>query len=234
MLKLCLLLCGVFLINAVPLQTDENFGRCRDILTAAGATADFGARVGHAIHSMSLRNLKKFEPSVTEDNRIPTINLNLTSDTPILLYAPDRSGPHSKMFHTEGMKILDEVGTLCLIIRCWCSKVLFRFWVTWMTNLTISKTTLPLRDWHTPFTWRKFGPPRCRIIADLRKVHRVSRYANVRWILKTMGFWSDFGWVLWPSVNPNLFMETRLIKPNGKPVLVLVIRNHSVGPQSKY
>uniref|UniRef100_A0A914RC45 Uncharacterized protein n=1 Tax=Panagrolaimus davidi TaxID=227884 RepID=A0A914RC45_9BILA len=85
--------------------------RCSDILKEAGATSQFGGITGHAIHSISVRVLKKFKHNVTENNRVPTINMNLTSDQPILPYAPDRSTPDSKHFHTDGMKILDEVLT---------------------------------------------------------------------------------------------------------------------------
>uniref|UniRef100_A0AC34FQU7 Uncharacterized protein n=1 Tax=Panagrolaimus sp. ES5 TaxID=591445 RepID=A0AC34FQU7_9BILA len=77
---------------------------------AFGTTEDYGSNVGHAIHSITVRTLKKFNPNVTEDNRVPTINMDLASDSAILPYAPDRSGPDSYKLQSEGMKILDEVS----------------------------------------------------------------------------------------------------------------------------
>uniref|UniRef100_A0A914E9Y0 Uncharacterized protein n=1 Tax=Acrobeloides nanus TaxID=290746 RepID=A0A914E9Y0_9BILA len=65
--------------------------------------------VAHGIHSITLRELRKLSPNITEDNRIPTINKNLSSIDPILLYAPDRKGPSDGKFMTDGMRTLDEV-----------------------------------------------------------------------------------------------------------------------------
>uniref|UniRef100_A0A914PP82 Uncharacterized protein n=1 Tax=Panagrolaimus davidi TaxID=227884 RepID=A0A914PP82_9BILA len=82
---------------------------CPAILQSSGGTTEFGIRVGHAIHSLSVRNLKQFKPDVTEKNQVPTVNLNLTSDIPILSYAPDRTTPDSHMFLLDGSIILDEI-----------------------------------------------------------------------------------------------------------------------------
>ena len=100
------LLALTFISQATPSSFDD---KCLGLLQSAGATSEFGNRVGYAIHSLSIRSLKKFKSDVTENNRIPTINMDLTSDSPILFYAPDRSTPDSGIFKTEYGKIVDEV-----------------------------------------------------------------------------------------------------------------------------
>uniref|UniRef100_A0AC34FU70 Uncharacterized protein n=1 Tax=Panagrolaimus sp. ES5 TaxID=591445 RepID=A0AC34FU70_9BILA len=114
MIKFILLLLALSLIYVNSESSESNNDdepTCQDILEAAGASAEFGFNVGHAIHSISLRTLQKFKPGITEDNRVPTINMNLTADEALLPYAPNRTTPDSIYFHTEGMKILDEVLT---------------------------------------------------------------------------------------------------------------------------
>ncbi|CAJ0922556.1 unnamed protein product, partial [Mesorhabditis belari] len=76
---------------------------------SAGASQWFGASVAHSIHSINVRALQKFEPSTTEKNSVPTVNLDLSADRPILSHAPDRRGPSDSMYLTDGMKTLDEV-----------------------------------------------------------------------------------------------------------------------------
>ena len=54
-----------------PAATGRN---CRQVLAAAGAGAKFVEHAGHAIHSLTVDDLKRFEPTVTADNRVPTVN----------------------------------------------------------------------------------------------------------------------------------------------------------------
>lgn len=41
--------------------------------------------IGHAIHSMDVQSLQMFNPKATEDNKIPTVNMNLHSSQKVLL-----------------------------------------------------------------------------------------------------------------------------------------------------
>lgn len=82
---------------------------CLNVLKTAGASDDFGSDVGHAIHSLSLRDLQAFDPTATVENKIPTINLDLSTPIAILWHAPDIKGPDNDKFLTNGMKTLDMV-----------------------------------------------------------------------------------------------------------------------------
>uniref|UniRef100_A0A914CLG9 Uncharacterized protein n=1 Tax=Acrobeloides nanus TaxID=290746 RepID=A0A914CLG9_9BILA len=82
---------------------------CLDVLKSAHASENFGENVAHALHSITVRELRKFESNVTEENNIPTINVDLTSDQAILPYAPDRRGPNEDLFSDDAMKTVDEV-----------------------------------------------------------------------------------------------------------------------------
>jgi hypothetical protein len=73
----------------------------------AGASDNFGGNVAHLSHSLSLEELRRFEPSAAVENGIPTINLDLTSAQPLLPNAPSR--PDDADFQTEGMRVLDGV-----------------------------------------------------------------------------------------------------------------------------
>ncbi|CAJ0953524.1 unnamed protein product, partial [Mesorhabditis belari] len=83
--------------------------QCADILKLAGASEKFGNSVGHAIHSINVRALRRFDPLVTEKNRVPTMNMDLSSEQVLLSYAPDTRGFDKGAFHSTGMKVLDEV-----------------------------------------------------------------------------------------------------------------------------
>lgn len=105
-LLICFLNC-LLLVYGSPVNVSST--SCSSLMKDAGVSDNFAFSVAHSIHSLSVRELRKFKPDVTEDNHIPTINENLNADLPILLYAPDRKGPNDAAFMTDGMKTLDEV-----------------------------------------------------------------------------------------------------------------------------
>jgi hypothetical protein len=82
---------------------------CTDVIShvAAGRKfTTFGGNVAHAIHSITANMLRKFEPTIGEKNNVPTVDLDLRSETPLLEHAPlDEQSP----FDTEGMKLIDAV-----------------------------------------------------------------------------------------------------------------------------
>ena len=51
--------------------------RCDLRHPAAGLTKRYWEAIAHAVHSLDLQNLQKFNPSADADNHIPTVNLNL-------------------------------------------------------------------------------------------------------------------------------------------------------------
>jgi len=87
------------------LKPDE----CKAALLEAGVTEDFDVMVSHAIHSITMKELQKFDSTVTEDNYVPTVNYDLRADQAILPYAPDRRMPDDDMFVTEPMRTLNMV-----------------------------------------------------------------------------------------------------------------------------
>lgn len=103
---LCLVLSSLALTTAAPPSATT----CQSVLAAAGADEKFSGLVAHAIHSMTVDDLRAFEPTVTENNRVPTINMDLSSPQAIVPYAQKRIATDvSKKFLTTGMETLDVV-----------------------------------------------------------------------------------------------------------------------------
>jgi len=98
----CLVLSTSF---ASPLTNGQD---CSVTLKAAGVSEKFPGIVAHGIHSITVEQLRKFKPDVTEKNSIPTINMDLLSDVAILSHAPNEPSV-GKSFKTDGMRSLDQV-----------------------------------------------------------------------------------------------------------------------------
>jgi hypothetical protein len=47
---------------------------CQKVLLDGGASSKFDEHAGHAIHSLTVEDLKRFEPTVTANNKVPTVN----------------------------------------------------------------------------------------------------------------------------------------------------------------
>jgi len=104
-LILCFALSSSF---ASPVADTKNQQGCDATLKAAGATARFPGIVAHGIHSITVEQLRKFKPDVTEKNAIPTTNSDLTSIQPLLFHAPNEPDL-GQSFKTDGMRALDQV-----------------------------------------------------------------------------------------------------------------------------
>jgi len=104
-LVLCFALSSSF---ASPVTEIKNRQDCDATLNTAGATARFPGIVAHGIHSLTVEQLRKFKPDVTEKNAIPTINSDLTSNQPILFHAPNEPDLGDS-FKTDSMRALDQV-----------------------------------------------------------------------------------------------------------------------------
>jgi hypothetical protein len=103
-----------FLASLVIVQAATESSKpksCGTVLRSGGASPRFGYLVGHSVHSLTVSELQKFEPSTTANNSVPTIDPDLLSTTPIRLSAPDDtiSNKNSKSFFSDGMRAIDDV-----------------------------------------------------------------------------------------------------------------------------
>lgn len=104
---LLLVLFFIFLVDAEKNQLEN--GECQKVLLDAGATKQFPIHVYHAIHAITVQDLKIFEPTANENNSVPTINKDKKSPNRLLLNAPDISSANGAQFKTDAMKMLDLV-----------------------------------------------------------------------------------------------------------------------------
>ena len=75
-----------------------------------GLSERFPAAVAHGIHSITLEDIQHyFKPDATEDNRVPTLNFDATSNQPLLRNAPLYG--YDKSFDTTGMRRADQILT---------------------------------------------------------------------------------------------------------------------------
>jgi len=87
----------------IPSQT-RNCTQIMSAIAGGRASSAFGGSVAHGIHSLTVSMLQKFEPEITAKNFVPTVAMDLRSETPILDHAPlDEDSP----FETEGMRLID-------------------------------------------------------------------------------------------------------------------------------
>lgn len=93
---------------ASPISNTAQASQCAKVLKEGGVSEQFAAIVAHGIHTLTVEDLRKFEPDVTEKNMVPTVNLDLNSDKLILLNAPDRKVV-GETFKTDGLKAFDQV-----------------------------------------------------------------------------------------------------------------------------
>jgi len=78
---------------------------CAAILEAAGASERYPGVVAHGIHSLHLEALRQFKADISPNNGIPTVNMNLASDEPILRNVPEAE---ESCFKTSAMRATDR------------------------------------------------------------------------------------------------------------------------------
>ncbi len=101
-LKLIIIVCCLALATAAP-QTS----RCHKLLIEAGFSSNFNETIAHAIHSMTVQGLQMFNPRATEDNHIPTVNMDRRAPEKVIPYAPnDFVGSD---FSTLSMNTIDKL-----------------------------------------------------------------------------------------------------------------------------
>ena len=84
--------------------------RCDAMHPSAQLTSTYWEAIAHAIHSMDLDSLRKFQPNADENNKVPTVNLNLHNGPKVLDSAPQLEAP-SADFATDAMALVDSVLT---------------------------------------------------------------------------------------------------------------------------
>ena len=85
--------------------------KCSDAFDAAGVSDRFAETVAHAVHSLTVEDLKQFNPDVTEDNSIPTVPRDLTlvdGHAPEISHSAP-SVPLPEGFSTDAMRTVDLV-----------------------------------------------------------------------------------------------------------------------------
>jgi hypothetical protein len=107
MAKLFNCLCIFALIAGIYSSTDN----CPALLKQAGASPKFAERVVHAIHAITVTDLKKLEPKATVNNNVPTVNRDKESPIYVLPNAPDIRSVDEDKFNTTTMKLLDLILT---------------------------------------------------------------------------------------------------------------------------
>lgn len=81
---------------------------CPAVLEAAGVSPIFAPLVAHNIHSLTLEDIRYFfKEDATEENGIPTVNMDLSSDKRVLPNAP--LAGYDEDFSTYGIKAFDRV-----------------------------------------------------------------------------------------------------------------------------
>jgi hypothetical protein len=81
--------------------------RCDLKTENSGLSQRYWENIAHAIHSMNVQTLQTFNTKATEDNHIPTINMNVHSEPKVLSNAP--SDPLPNDFYTPEMNLIDRI-----------------------------------------------------------------------------------------------------------------------------
>jgi hypothetical protein len=101
---------SVLIAVAVAEPVPAALKRCDVIHPKAVLTNKYWEAIAHAIHSMDLDSLKKFQPNANERTAVPTVNLNLHNGPKVLDYAPQLEKP-SLDFATDSMALVDTILT---------------------------------------------------------------------------------------------------------------------------
>lgn len=65
---------GFAAVSAEPSQI------CREAFYKSGLSTNYNETIAHAVHSMSVEGLRLFDPMASEQNKIPTVNQDLSQD----------------------------------------------------------------------------------------------------------------------------------------------------------
>jgi len=89
-------------------KKDSEENECNRIMKKAGISGEFAKHVSHAIHSLTVEDIKMyFNKNVGEDNNIPVVNPMLRDSPRVLEDAPYMG--YDEEFVTDGMKHFDVI-----------------------------------------------------------------------------------------------------------------------------
>lgn len=98
-----LLACFLGAVIAAP-----TLEQCPRVMLEAGLSANFAPMVTHSIHSLTVEDIRYyFKPDATEENGIPTVNLDVRSSERVLSDAPLIG--YDDAFKTKALKSFDMV-----------------------------------------------------------------------------------------------------------------------------
>jgi hypothetical protein len=100
---------NVVLLAFVSLSEAESPEECKAKILKDGFPDGFHRMIAHGIHSLTVEDLKMFNPLVNKTNRVPTVNTDLLSDEPLLRSAPSVEVLSGRTFNTEGMRLIDRM-----------------------------------------------------------------------------------------------------------------------------
>lgn len=80
---------------------------CNSLLLRSGFSDNFNETIAHAIHSLTVQGLQLFNPRATENNRVPTVNMNRHAREKVIPYAPN--DPLGSDFNTLTMNTIDKI-----------------------------------------------------------------------------------------------------------------------------
>lgn len=80
---------------------------CVDLYTEAKLSPNFNETIAHAVHSMTVDGLKIFHAHASEDNKVPTVNQNVSARNLVLNHAPHVA--IGSDFHGRTMNTIDRI-----------------------------------------------------------------------------------------------------------------------------
>merc|ERR1711971_540712 len=92
--------------NETQESEEENVATCSDVMARNGLNfSSFWHGAAHGLHSLHLEEIRHFfEPDATENNKIPVVNKNLSSQQTILFDAP--LAGYDEHFNTMAIKVM--------------------------------------------------------------------------------------------------------------------------------
>jgi len=86
---------------------------CRVEFPEAGLSYRYNESIAHAIHSMTLDVVQRFQPAVGLDNNVPTVNMNISSAEKVVHAVPEKLPENG--FNGREMRLVDmmlaQIGT---------------------------------------------------------------------------------------------------------------------------
>ncbi len=98
--------CLIFLVAAFAIAQSRSLD-CNQLYKQNGFSVNLNETIAHAIHSMNVQALKLFNPRATEDNTVPTVNLDRSAKDKVLPNAP--CYPLGDEFTTVSMNMIDKI-----------------------------------------------------------------------------------------------------------------------------